>query len=251
MDNFFKTADELGGSLPFHSFDLEHFGWLIIILFSIVLMAKIYNVASPKKKTIIRRSLGTLILFIELLRKYTLWVLGTFTYEDVPLHLCSISIYLCFIHAFKPSKRLDDALFMLVLPGAMAALIFPDWNVSVHLNFFYIHSWVIHGLLIMYPIILLNSRELIPNRRHMPFVFVSIGLYAIPIYFLNKVWDTNFLFINTPSPGSPLVFLESLLGNPGYIFGLVGLCLIVWSIMYTISGLIAKSKARRYTRYSI
>lgn len=251
MNNFFKTAEELGGNLPFHSFDLEHFGWLLVILISIVLISGIYKAASLNSRITLRKSLGIFILFIELLRKYTLWVLGVFTYADIPLHLCSLSIYLCFIHAFKPSKRLDDALFMLVLPGALAALLFPDWNVSSHLNFFYIHSWVIHGLLIMYPIMLMHAGELIPNRHHIPIVFVSLGLYAIPIYFLNKAWNTNFLFINTPSPGSPMILLEKLFGNPGYVFGLIGLCFIVWFIMYSISGLILKSKAKRYTRYSV
>jgi len=87
MNNFFKTSDELGGHLPFHSFDLEHFGWLLVILISIVLMSGIYKSASPNRRITLKKNLGIFILFIELLRKYTLWVLGVFTYEDIPLHL--------------------------------------------------------------------------------------------------------------------------------------------------------------------
>lgn len=41
-----------------------------------------------------------------------------------------------------------------------------------------------------------------------------------------------------------MVLLERLFGNPGYVFGLIGLCFVVWFMMYSISGLILKFKAK-------
>lgn len=245
MTNFFMSIDDQGGKIPFITFGFVHIIWMIAIAIVIFLITTIYKGRSEIDRILFRKRLSLLILFTELLRKYTLIAKGDFTHLDVPLHLCSISIILVVIHAYRASSKMDDAQFMLVLPGALAALLFPDWNTPLKFNFYYLHSWIIHGLLVLYPVMLLASKDLIPNRRNLPAVSLGLGLFAIPIYFINKAWNTNFLFINTPSEGSPLVFLEKILGNPGYIFGLATLALIVWLVMYWISDSIIASKPNR------
>ncbi len=236
MEDFFKTIDQQGGRIPFEIFGNVHLTWLLAIFICNLILIQIYIKLSTHQRNLFRKYFGTLIFFLEYSRRLFLIFMGAFTFEDVPLHLCSIGIVLCFIHAFKPTQLLDDALFMLVIPGAVAALLFPDWNTPIHFNYFYIHSWVIHGLMVAYVSVLLTSGELIPNRKNLLYIFGGLGLFAIPIYAINKLWNTNFLFINTPSPGSPLVFLESIFGNPGYIFGLLALVLMVWTIMYWVDG---------------
>ena len=52
------------------------------------------------------------------------------------------------------------------------------------------------------------------------------------VFRINKIIGTNFMFLNTPSLGSPLVLLENLFGSPGYIFAGICLIFIIWISMY-------------------
>ena len=45
------------------------------------------------------------------------------------------------------------------------------------------------------------------------------------------MWDTNFMFLNGPSKGSPLVFLYDIFGG-GYLIALIVLVLSAWLLMY-------------------
>ena len=42
---------------------------------------------------------------------------------NLPLHLCSINIIFIAIHAWKPGKMLDNFLYGICIPGAVAALL--------------------------------------------------------------------------------------------------------------------------------
>ena len=77
----------------------------------------------------------------------------------------------------------------------------------------------------------LTSGRLKPDIRQIPKMTVIMYALAVPIYFLNKRWDTNFMFINTPSPGSPLVPLYNIFGD-GYVIAAAVLVVLVWIILF-------------------
>ena len=83
----------------------------------------------------------------------------------------------------------------------------------------------------MYVVIQLYGKTLRPNFKDLKYTFIFTLLLMIPIYFLNKIWNTNFFFLNTPSPGSPLMFLYQLFGN-GYVIALVLLFILLWILIY-------------------
>ena len=106
------------------------------------------------------------------------------------------------------------------------------------------HSFIIHGLLIAYPIMLLTSGELVPNWRQLHKVAIKLAITVFPIYFFSKHYDLNFMFLNTPSPGSPLVLLKQRLGNPGYLIGFAGMIGEVWFVMYMPISMMKNAKKR-------
>ena len=60
---------------------------------------------------------------------------------------------------------------------------------------------------------------------------------VIPIYWFDKRYDVNYMFVNWPSAGSPLVWLADRMGNPGYLIGyaaLVFLCMLLMDAGYLI-----------------
>jgi len=71
-----------------------------------------------------------------------------------------------------------------------------------------------------------------PGARRLPYCFLFLVAISVPIYFFDKRIDANFLFLNWPSPGSPLVWFEKWLGNPGYILGYIPMAAVVWTTLY-------------------
>ena len=60
---------------------------------------------------------------------------------------------------------------------------------------------------------------------------VAAIMLALPVYVLNKRWNTNYMFLNLPPEGSPLAWF-AFLGAPGYLLGYIPLALGVWSLLY-------------------
>ena len=131
----------------------------------------------------------------------------------LPLHLCSINIFLIAIHAWRPSKVLGNFLYLVCIPGAVAAMLFPTWATLPPLNFMYIHSFTIHILLALYPIVLALGGDIVPERREFPKCVLLLLVMAVPIYGVNLLCDTNFMFLMYPEAGSPLLWFREHWGN--------------------------------------
>lgn len=224
----------------FQLYDDIHFAWLLSISIITSILTIYYRQASLSTRLIVRQSLACIIFAMEISKDVYHIIQGTFSLYYLPLHLCSLAVFIVFWHAFRPTKTNAEMLYALVLPGALAALIFPEWTTTLIFSYMHNHSFIIHGLLITYPIMLLTSGELVPDWRQLHKVAIALGITAIPIYFFNKYFDLNFMFLNTPSPGSPLVLLEQWFGNPGYLIGFAGMIVIIWFLMYVPIGIMKK-----------
>ena len=63
---------------------------------------------------------------------------------------------------------------------------------------------------------------------------------AIPVYGLNLLWDTNFMFLMKPDSGNPLEMFEKLLGS--HLWGFPILLPVVVLVMYLPAHLIKNRK---------
>lgn len=218
--------------IGFQLYGALHIGWLIIIAFITLISTYYYTVTSPERRKKYRFALPIVLIVLEIIKDFILFLNGTFTLDELPLHLCSVAMFLILWNAIRPTALNKEILYALVLPGALAALLFPSWTEIPVFSYIHFHSFVHHTLLIMYPVWLLVSGELKPNPRELHRVAIFLISLALPIYLFNKAVGTNFMFTNYPAPGSPLVLLEQWLGNPGYLVGFAGLILIVWFFIY-------------------
>lgn len=110
-------------------------------------------------------------------------------------------------------------MYLVWIPGAIAALVFLTWATLPPANFMYIHSFTIHILLALYPIVLTVGGDIVPERRIFPKCVLLLLVMAVPICVFNLLKDTNFMFLMHPVPGSPLLWFEErwenhLLGYP-------------------------------------
>ena len=242
--DFFVTAES--PETGFGLFSAAHFIWLIIGAAAAVLICLIYRRSPAEKRRRIRITLASSALAIELLKTLLLILAGDYGIGRLPLHLCGLSIYFCFIHSFmksSPSSVFSQFLYFFCMPGAVFALIFPDWVGYPLFSFMTFSGFLLHFLITIYVVMQVISADIFPDLRRLPACILIMLLLAVPVYFFDKSAGTNYMFLNWPSPGSPLEWFSSL-GRPGYLLGYIPLMLITWAVLYLPFILHSKSRKK-------
>jgi hypothetical integral membrane protein (TIGR02206 family) len=203
-------------------------------------LANFYKV-HEKERRLIAFTVAALALSLELERAALLLHLGLYDRGRLPLHLCTLSIYLCFFHSLRPSKTLGQFLYALSLPGAIAALLFPDWADYPAWHFVTVSSFLLHFLMVLYPLMQVISGEIKPDAKQLPRVLLMMLCLAVLVYFLNLALDTNYMFLNYPLEGTPLMLFASL-GRPGYLVVYPVLIALVWLFLYGLPAAARRGK---------
>lgn len=229
MRYFFDTVETIGPGLGFSYYRVQHLLWLVAFLSVTLWSCAVYRRSGWRRRRRWQRTVAVLLVIDELFKLAMLLIGGNFMLKYLPFHLCSINIFLIAIHAWRPSGLLGNFLYLVCIPGAIAALLFPTWATLPPLNFMYLHSFTIHILLALYPIVLTAGGDIVPERREFPkCVLLLLGM-AIPIYIFNRLGNTNFMFLMYPEGGSPLVWFEEHWGN--HLLGYPVLIAAVMAVM--------------------
>ena len=231
MNSFLALTGSRFPDIAFQRFGFGHFFCLFLLGAGLALGCFAYRKAGPEKRAGHRLLTAGLALGLELWRAGLLMSRGQYDLGRLPLHLCSLSIYLCFFHALTGWPGLGQFLYAFTLPGAAFALLFPDWTGQPLFGFITVSSFLLHFLLVLYPLMQVAAGELRPELRRLPGCIGRMLLLALPVYVLNKRWNTNYMFLNLPPEGSPLAWF-AFLGAPGYLLGYIPLALGVWSLLY-------------------
>lgn len=216
--------------MGFSHFGIVHILWLAVFFSVTAVSCILYRKLTQKGRSNWKKTIAILLVADEIFKDVMLLIGGRFTPDYLPFHLCSINIFLITIHAWRPSKILGGYLYTVGIPGAIAALLFPTWTSLPLANFMHLHSFTVHILLALYPVVLGISGELAPSLKKLPqYLLLLVGM-AIPIYGLNLLLDTNFMFLMYAEEGNPLYLFEQLWGN--HLYGFPILIAAVLIVMY-------------------
>jgi hypothetical integral membrane protein (TIGR02206 family) len=233
-DGFFAfLEDSRPPGSGFTLFGPVHLAFLAVLTVGIVAMCMAYKRLDEKRRVRMMKATALVVVALEAVKQAAVFIqLPAYPLGQLPLHLCGLSIFVEAVHAFWPNKTTGEILYSLGIPGAVAALLFCNWTMYPIWNYNCLQSFVIHGLHIAFPAMLIFGGDLRPRFKNLwrPALFLLI--VVPPIYFINKVIDTNFFFVNAGSVGSPLEILIDLMGNPGFLIGFAGLLFVVWILMY-------------------
>lgn len=230
MEHFLNTVETIPDGLGFHSFDLTHIGWLCALAVAVLLNCFLFKKLTEHQAAIWKKIVAFLILLDEVFKVSMLVLGGNYSVSYLPLHLCSINIFVILLHAFKPSKLVDNFLYTVCIPGALAALLFPTWTELPIGNFMHIHSFTVHILLAMYPLVLAISGKLQISWRMIPKCLGLLLIMAVPIYLVNMLLDTNFMFLMEADAGNPLYWFGQNWGN--HLYGFPVLISAILVVMY-------------------
>lgn len=227
---FFLTKDTIPEGVGFSTFGITHLLWLASIAVMVAVSVVLYRKLNQKHRKVMVSVVGATVVSLEIIKDIVAYCVGDLDAGSLPLHLCGINVLLIAFDIFKQTKTVRNFLYYFCIPGALLALLFPNWTTMPCLNFSHIHSFLIHAFLLLYPIMLICGGDLVPEIKMMPKSILLLVLMAIPIYFVNLALDTNFMFLMEPETGNPLGLFEKYLGS--HLWGFPILLPIVMLIMY-------------------
>ena len=241
MEYFLETSDTIPDGVGFSHFGPSHLTWLMNATTEIAANCLLYRKLKPEGRVRWNKTVALLIIANELF-KHTMLIIGdNFLPDYLPLHLCSINIFLIAIHAWRPTIMLSNFLYTVCIPGAIAALLFPSWTKLPVANFMHLHSTTIHIMLVMYPLVLSVNGVLKPSARGIPKCLGLLLVMAGVALVANLAFDTNFMFLMEAEPGNPLYVFEQFFGN--HLIGFPILITAVLLVMYVPMELYRKHKS--------
>ena len=128
MKMFFVTEGHMPEGLGFQAFGPTHLLWLLGGLILWVGGCIFYRKLSADKQKIALRLLGAYIFLQEMVKNTVLLLLSEFSWGHLPFHLCGINVLLIAFDAIKQVKTVRSFLYYFAIPGAMLALLFPNWT---------------------------------------------------------------------------------------------------------------------------
>lgn len=216
---FFTYETDLPPNVGFSLYSFPHLSVLAIIAAVCVFSARWFRAQSAARQHHVTQRLGWANLLFEFLRTAVYIKMGGMSIYELPLHLCGMAVFLCFIHSMWKWDWAGQVLYTLCLPGACAALLFPDWTMYPFFSFAALHGFAAHGLIVLYIVLQVSAGRIVPRLRAVwkPVLFLCIT--APPVAWFNLQFHTNYMFLQLPSPDSPLVAVATLAGgsHTGYL----------------------------------
>lgn len=213
MENFWLTVESAGKRVGFVHYGTTHWLWLAAFAVFTVIVCILYRRGDQRRRRWMRWTMIALLIADEIFKIVCLVISDQFIPKYLPFHLCSINLFIYPIHALRQSKLLNNYLYTICIPAAMAALLFPTWTKLPPDSFMHIHSFTVHILLAAYPIMIATGGEFAPSLKMVPRALALLVGMAIPVYFLNLWLDTNFMFLMSASKGNPLYLFEKAFGS--------------------------------------
>ncbi len=156
---------------------------------------------------------------------------GVLEPDSLPLHLCSILIFLIFYCAFSKNEERVAQITSFCMPvgiwGGVLAILMATSGVNFAKPYAY-QCFVYHGVLLWWAVYLIASKQVELGRKAYLTNLAVLGCLVFVMLWVNSalsVYDTNFFYVvRPPVDGLPLLNLDN--GWMAYFLTLVGLGLV-------------------------
>ena len=240
---FFTPESWMPEGLGFKLYGTTHLLWLLFFVLLCTTSLIVYKKLNAKNRNIMRICIAATVFVLETAKNCVAFAVGDFHIGHLPFHLCGINVLLITFSIFKRSKTVENFLYYIGIPGAMLALLTPDWTNMPCLNYFHIHSFVIHMFLVLYPFVLVASGDLKPELKAMPKCILLLIGFAIPALILNIMFETNFMFLMDTAGIGFLQIFKDIFGAHQWAFPiLLPIVMLIMSLPLLIADKIQKHK---------
>ena len=232
----------------FEHFGPEHTLTLLFIMAAVSAGLVLSRNLSDVKAVALARILSFAALFGETLQDLLLIRDGGDIMGFLPLHLCNLGIFVNLAASFshgKVRRFFSEISLLLIMPGAAGALLFPDWNYRPFWSYLPILCFLTHSLTVFIPLLLLVKKKVSVSASHFWYHMLFLLIVTPPVYFLDRMAGTNYMFLNFPPEGSPLQWIYGITGDKFYLLGLSVLVILILIAEYAVCFLARKIFSRR------
>jgi hypothetical integral membrane protein (TIGR02206 family) len=219
------------GGPPFQLYGVGHLIALSLILIFCLSFLYFRNIWGDAQKKRFRWNLA-IILFINEIAWHVwaaywgIWNIQTM----LPLHMCSVVVWLTIYMLLTKNYQIYEISYFLGIGGALQALLTPDITGYGFPHFRAFNSFLAHGLLVSVPIYMSVMEGFRPTLASFKRVFIWANIYLIPVFLLNLLIGSNYLFI-AYKPDFPTL-LDLLAPWPWYIIQLEVVGFLILFILY-------------------
>lgn len=233
LQYFWFNDTDIPSEFITNNFSPSHISWLISVPVFIWLVLLLYRRQTETTRNRILQVLAVVILSSEASVRIWQIIIGHYTLRNtLPLHLCSISIFIEAAAVFcRRSGLLKEFSYALSMPAALSAVITPGWYYPF-ISFSYLQSMLVHSLLVLIPVLIVWGNGFRPNFRRLPACLMLLLFLAGIAETANLLFGGNYMFLEYVPKDTTLQVFELWLGHPGYIFLEAGVILVLWIIMY-------------------
>ena len=181
--------------------------------------------------------LSVLTLAGELTQDILLVREGGSIVDFLPLHLCNLGIFVNLLASLTRGKVrafFAEVSLVLILPGSIGALLFPDWTYRPFWSPVSMLCFFTHTLIVFIPLIFLVRNIIHVSFKHFWYSYLFLALVTPPIYLLDSKLGQNYFFLMYPTKDSPLELIFNITGEKLYPAGLLMLITLMLLISYSV-----------------
>lgn len=225
---------------PFTIFSAQHMITLFVFFCGCCILYLLRNKLPTRNMRTVELAVAVSLFLFEIL--FHLWQIKNdiwFTYQSLPLDLCSIGLILCVLLLFSGNKWIYELLLFIALLGATQAILTPVLDFGFP-HFRFLHFFYTHIVMVWTVLYFTWSKHYRPTLRSVVKIIIFLNLLFPIILFTNHLTGDNYMFLRQKPESASL--LDYLGPHPWYILSLevllVGLSLLVWFIF--------KEKSKRH-----
>lgn len=226
-----QFIDKVLSDIPFVLFGRVHLTALGIVGLFILSTFFIHRFTNQKQRDVIRYILAGVLLVNQVTRHLQLIYLDQWSIEwNLPLHLCSIFVWLSAWMLFTKSYTIFEFAYFLGIAGALQALLTPDAS-SDSIQLLYLVQFVIaHGGIITAAVYMAVAERYRPTWASIRKVFIWGNLYLVVVTGINMLIGSNYLY-SLHKPHVPTL-LDYLGPWPWYLLGVEGIALVMFLLLF-------------------
>ncbi|WP_231893440.1 YwaF family protein [Rossellomorea aquimaris] len=214
----------------FELFSLSHVFAITFSIGAIFVLFVFRDWIRTKGKTPLKYGLIVLLVFSEITFQLWYYLHGQWEVEvNLPLQLCSISLYLCTFMLLTKNYRVFEVTFFASMTGAFIAIITPELFFGFphfrYFQFFLAHLTIVLSCLYM---VLIEGYTL--TFASLIRALIALNGIAVFVFFINKMVNANYMFlVHKPYNPSPIDYLGPY---PYYLLSLEGVAFTLFYLLY-------------------
>jgi len=241
---------------PSGAYSWQHLLFVGLLLAAMVVLAiifgRMYRNKDVKDKNKVLIAAAILIDAFEIFKIIVMIIRSdepsTAWHNLLPLYLCSIQLITIPLAAFTKGRVKQAALDFVLIFGILGAILgtvgaAQNYGAYPVLSLDNVVSGITHSISGFASLYIAISGMTSLKKRNMPITFGILGFFCVVAYAVNKVLDTNYMFLMRDD-GTPYVMLTNLVkGNSVlYAIGVIVLFVIYIALFYLAQTLIEKKK---------